>query len=226
MVGHKEKRDLIKREEEKRIASRHKQISLTEGESHIIKTDVPLGSKATVSFPKSWIQAEVSHKKNKTELNKARRQKKKYPEKWEIDEKLANQLERNRNIMEDYQKANKIPFYEAIKSGSEQSRVSNDLIPLEDFDNLPKVDIIAEKTTKGYLTDEQVRMKTLSAGGNYIQASIDENMRFQGLYFQDGSQDNPLPHFAKFDKVVLKWRRLKKRPIGVFQYIYFWFIRA
>ncbi|MHA2243895.1 MAG: hypothetical protein ACXADY_02910 [Candidatus Hodarchaeales archaeon] len=189
--------------EKKRIASRQKKISLTEGESHEINVDTPVVDSATVSFPKSWIQAEVSHKKNKTELNKARRQKKNYPEKWDTDEKLAKQLERNRKIMEDYQREKKIPFYEAIESGSQQSRVSNDLIPLEDFDNLPKVDIIAEKTTKGYLTDEQVRMNTLSAGGNNIQASIDENMRFQGLYFQDGSQDKPLPHFAKFDKIIV-----------------------
>ncbi|MHA1974958.1 MAG: hypothetical protein ACTSW1_18340 [Candidatus Hodarchaeales archaeon] len=60
-----------------------------------------------------------------------------------------------------------------------------------------------EKTTKGYLTESQSKMNVLSAGGNNIQASIDANMRFQGLYFQDGSQEKPLPHFAKFDKIIV-----------------------
>ncbi|MFX0172350.1 MAG: hypothetical protein ACFE9L_10545 [Candidatus Hodarchaeota archaeon] len=189
--------------EKKRVANRKKQVSLVEGESHNIKVDIPLVDFATVSFPKSWIKTEASYEKIEEDLKKARKQGKKYPESWNNHEKLAKQLDRNRDIMRDYQEASKIPFYIPIESGSGQSRVSNDLVPLEDFQKLPKVDIIAEKTTKGYLTEEQAKKKVLSAGGNNIQASIDDNMQFQGLYFQDGSQDNPLPHFAKFDKIIV-----------------------
>lgn len=186
-------------------------VTIPKSELHSVQTDLPINRQATVSFPERWLKAEAAHNKNKAKLAAARAEGKKgvgkkrdgYPASWDSNEKLTRQLEQNRAIMRDYQEANKIPFYEAIESGSGQSRVSNDLVSLDAFQKLPSVDIIAEKTSKGYLTDAQLKQEVLSAGGNNIQASIDDDMRFQGLYFQDGSQKKPLPHFAKYDKMII-----------------------
>jgi hypothetical protein len=137
----------------------------------------------TITRGKNKGQVKIERKKNPERV----------PDSWIKQKQQYDRLQEQERILAEYRKQQKIPLFIPIKSGM-KSRASNDLIDLKELDDLPKVDVVAEKPPKG--------VKSVSLGGQNLQAAIDQNMHFKGLYFQDGSQKKPLPHFAHYDKII------------------------
>ncbi|MBA7500244.1 hypothetical protein ES704_02999 [subsurface metagenome] len=118
-----------------------------------------------------------------------------YPKSWDSDKKS-----KQRRLLNQYAKAGLYPFFRPIKTGV-GSRASNELLHLSVFENIESNDLLVEK--QSFLTKEQKSMNWLSTAGNQIQARVNKNLKFSGFYFQDGTPENPLPHFSRSKEIIV-----------------------
>lgn len=169
----------------------------------ILKCDIEMSRRTNITRKSTHTRkssqvrrSSVSRMKSKQTIRTpAQHEKINYPASWN-----AEQKKQYNSIFKDYQELGLYPFFKPIKTGY-GSRASNELLPLYAFGNIESIDLLVEK--QSFLTKEQKSKNWLSTAGNQIQARVNSDLQFTGLYFQDGTPEKPLPHFAHAKEIIV-----------------------
>ncbi len=189
------------------------------------QTQIPILSQAQINYSKSLVKLakqwedntngqQLFHRLGEKEFHRRANQSKverlqlakteRVAKYWVTTKDSYDRLEEQERLREIYQQKHLIPMYEPIKAPAGVRASSNLIDPaLFQPQNLEKFDIVVEKPSE-IPKDKKKNLKVLSLGGQNLQASIDDNLRFKGFYFQDGSQTDPLPHFGDYDTIQLQ----------------------